>query len=198
MALDAVLLDLGNVLVLHDNALLLRRFASRAGMEGEQLAARLPTDFWDRINRGQLDEAGIRATFERASGAALTPEEFFELWNCHFTLHEAVFPQVEALLGRVRVVLLSNTNAAHMRWVRQRLPLLARFDGLVLSHEVHLAKPDPAIFHEALRLAGAAPGRAAFFDDMPEYVEAATRLGIQGRLFTSAEQFGVQLRALGV
>jgi FMN phosphatase YigB (HAD superfamily) len=198
MALDAVLLDLGNVLVLHDNALLMRRFAARAGMEGEQLASRLPPDFWDRINRGHLDEDGIRAAFERAAGVALTPDEFFELWNCHFTLHEAVFPWVEGLLGRVRVVLLSNTNAAHVRWVRQKLPLLERFDGLVLSHEVHLAKPEPAIYLEALRLARAEPSRAAFFDDVAEYVAAAERQGIHGRVFTTAQNFAAQLAELGL
>ena len=43
-----------------------------------------------------------------------------------------------------------------------------------------------------------APGEAAFFDDLPEYVEAASALGLHGRLFTTAEAFDAQLEALGL
>jgi glucose-1-phosphatase len=198
VTLDAVLLDLGNVLVWHDNAVLLRRFGERGGTTAEALRQALPLDLWDRLNRGVVDEDGLRAEMSRALGVTLARDEFLEMWSCHFTVHQAVLPLVESLVGRVRLVLVSNTNEPHIRWVRARLPLLARFDGLVLSHEVGLAKPDAAIFREALARARAAPDRAAFFDDLPEYVDAANRLGIHGRVFTTAERFRAQLAELGV
>jgi len=198
MSIDALLLDLGNVFVFHDNVALMRAFAARSGISGEALAARLPADFWDRINRGRVDEAGIRREFEKALGVVLDPADFFELWNSHFTIHEALVARVETWVGRVKLVLLSNTNEPHMRWVRPRLPILRRFDALVLSYELGLAKPDRAIFEVALQRAGVPAARAAFFDDVPEYVEAAGALGIQGRVFTTAEAFDRQLRDLGL
>ena len=60
---DAVILDLGNVLVFHDNALLIRRIAARAGggEEAEQrLAEALSGPLSEAINRGALDAEGIR------------------------------------------------------------------------------------------------------------------------------------------
>ena len=90
-----------------------------------------------------------------------------------------MLPLVESLFGRVKVLLLSNTNVHPHRLVRPLLPLLERFDSLVLSYELGLAKPDPAIFAEALRRAGTAAARTAFFDDVEAYVEAARALGIR-------------------
>jgi len=42
------------------------------------------------------------------------------------------------------------------------------------------------------------PARAAFFDDVPGFVEAARALGIHGRLFTDAPRFRAQLAELGL
>jgi FMN phosphatase YigB (HAD superfamily) len=197
-SVDAVLLDMGNVLVFHDNALLHRRLAEHAGIPLSLLESRLPATFWWRSNLGVLDENGIREALSLALGVALTPDAFFELWSCHFRLHEAVFPLVESLVGQVKLALVSNTNAAHMRWVRPRVPLLERFDALVLSHETGVSKPDPHIYREGLRRVGTAAERTAFFDDTVQYVEAANRLGLQGRVFTTADAFREQLRALGL
>ncbi|HEX8436799.1 HAD family phosphatase [Archangium sp.] len=194
----AVILDLGNVLVFHDNALLFRRLGARAGLSLAETEQRLAGAGWTAANRGLLGAEGIRRDVCSALGMDLPAEEFNALWSSHFTLHEAVLPRVEGLVGRVRLVLLSNTNVLHMAWIKPRLPLLGRFDDLVLSCEVGLVKPEPAIYQEALRRARCEPHEAAFFDDVPEYVQAANALGIRGHVFTTAESFDTQLQALGL
>jgi glucose-1-phosphatase len=194
----AVILDLGNVLVFHDNGLLFRRLGARAGLSPVETEQRLSGAGWTAANRGLLGAEGIRRDVCNALGVDLPAEEFNALWSSHFTVHEAVLPRVERLVGRVKLVLLSNTNVLHVAWIKPRLPLLGRFDDLVLSCEVGLVKPEPAIYQEALRRAGCAPHEAAFFDDLPEYVQAANALGIRGHLFTTAQSFNAQLKALGL
>jgi putative hydrolase of the HAD superfamily len=105
---------------------------------------------------------------------------------------------VEGLVGRVKLVLLSNTNVLHAAFLRPKLPVLERFHALVLSCEVGLVKPEPAIYQEALRRAGCDPREVAFFDDLPEFVQAANAVGLRGHLFTTAESFDTQLKALGL
>jgi glucose-1-phosphatase len=109
-----------------------------------------------------------------------------------------VLPLVEALIGRVKLLLLSNTEAFHFEHLRPRLPILSRFHSLVVSHEIGLAKPDAAIFREALRRAGTRPEATAYFDDLPRYVEASRALGIEGRVFTDAAAFLSDLQELGL
>ncbi|MBN1207063.1 MAG: HAD family phosphatase [Myxococcaceae bacterium] len=194
----AVILDLGNVLVFHDNALLFLRLGARAGLPPQEVAQRLTGAGWTAANRGLLDAEGIRREVCGALGVELPMAEFAPLWSSHFTVHEAVLPRVEGLVGRVTLVLLSNTNALHVAYLRPRLPLLQRFDAVLMSCEVGHVKPEPAFFQLALERAGCAPHEAAFFDDLPEYVEAANALGLRGHLFTDAPAFDAQLTALGL
>jgi FMN phosphatase YigB (HAD superfamily) len=193
-----VLLDLGNVLVFHDNALLIRRIAERGGISSAEVEQTLTQPLWDELIRGRVGPEALRSLLSRLVRAELSAAEARDLWSSHFTLNTGVFPYVEPLLGRVKVLLLSNTNAVHMSWIRPRLPLLDRFDGLVLSHEVGMAKPEPGIYREALRRAGVSAAEACFFDDIVEYVDAARALGIRGEVFTTVDAFRRQLAALGL
>jgi FMN phosphatase YigB (HAD superfamily) len=195
-AIHAVLLDLGNVLVFHDNGHLIARLAALGRRPAPEVAAAL-SPLWDACNIGRLAGADLRRAVSAAAGlsAALEPAAFADVWSCHFTVHQEVLPLVEALVGRVKLVLVSNTNADHIAALRPRLPLLDRFDSLVLSHEVGVAKPAPALFAEAVRRAGTTPERALFFDDVAAYVDAARACGLRAELFTDAETFRRQLAA---
>ena len=197
--IDTVLLDLGNVLVFHDNELLFRRFAERAGIGEAEVARRFESELWPPMMLGPpSDEERVRADVNRALGTRFDAADFFALFNSHFTPHEAVMPLVEKLAGRVKLGLLSNTNAVHARFCRERLPVLRRFDALVMSCEVGLVKPDPAIYRTALRRLGSAPESTVFFDDIPTYVQAARSLGMHAEVFTTAAAFERSLTALKV
>lgn len=196
MALRALLLDLGNVLAFHDNQLLFERLAAAFGTTREAMGARLDGGLWDRVNRGQLPGDALRRELVVRLGREVSQADFEALWSCHFTVHDAMVERVERLVGRYRLVLVSNTHDLHVANLRPRLPVLRRFDGLVLSYELGALKPEPAIYLKALQVAGVPPGEAAFFDDVPRYAEAATALGIAGRVFTTAEAFDADLAAL--
>jgi putative hydrolase of the HAD superfamily len=199
-AVDAVLLDLGNVLVFHDDQRLLQRLAELGGgTRTAEAVGKALESVWAPCVLGVLAGSHLRWTVGAAAGATAVDEATFrEAWSCHFRVHEEVLPLVESLLGRVKVLLLSNTNAMHIDFLRPRLPILERFDALVLSHELGIAKPDPAIFAEALRRAGTAPERTAYFDDVAAYTDAARALGLQAHQFTTAAHFREQLAALGL
>ena len=197
---DAILLDLGNVLVFHDDRKLMAALAALGPRSPDEVARAL-APLWDDCYRGRLAGAHLRRAVAGAAGAPggdLDEATFRRVWSCHFTPHTAVLPLVESLVGRVKLFLLSNTNAAHVEHIRPTLPVLDRFDGLVLSYEVGATKPQPAIFDEAVRRAATAPARTAFFDDVEAYVVAARNLGLRGHVFTDAPRFAQQLAALGL
>jgi putative hydrolase of the HAD superfamily len=153
---------------------------------------------WDPCNTGQLAGDALRIAVAGAAGVPLDDDAFATVWSCHFTVHEQVLPLVESLVGRVKLILVSNTNAPHIQALRPRVPVLERFDSLVLSHEIGIAKPHPGIFAEALRRAGTRAHRAVFFDDVAAYVEAARAAGLRAEVFTDAHTFRRQLTSLGL
>lgn len=196
---DAVIFDLGNVLVFHDNELLYRRLAERAGTTPATVRCTLAEpDLFSAINRGLLDADGLRRAVCRALGLDLAPDEFTALWCCHFQVNHAVLPLVERLVGRVRLLLLSNTNVVHTAYLRPRLPLLERFDHLLFSHDLGFVKPEEAFYRAALERAGTRPERTAFFDDVPEFVAAARALGIRAHVFRDLATFTRDLAELGL
>jgi glucose-1-phosphatase len=197
--IELVFLDLGNVLVFHDDLVLCQRLSDYGGAPREVIRQRLLA-LWDPVNRGAIAGEALRRAVCQASGASTVMDAatFDEVWNCYFRIHHEVLPIVERLLGRVKLVLLSNTNEVHWRFVRPLVPLLERFSDRVLSHEVGLAKPDPEIFRAALRRVGLPGQVCAFFDDVPAFVESARSVGIVGQVFTTAARFEEQLAALGL
>lgn len=107
---------------------------------------------------------------------------------------------VRDLHGR-GVPLYAITNFSHEFWP----PFRAReaavfdlFDDILVSGEVRLVKPDPAIYAMALDRFGVAAGEAIFIDDRADNVDAAEAVGIAGHLFTGAASLRADLRARGL
>jgi epoxide hydrolase-like predicted phosphatase len=83
----------------------------------------------------------------------------------------------QARAAGVRVGLLSNS------WGLSAYPweqLASHFDVRIISGEVGLRKPDPAIYQLALDRLEVAAERTAFVDDLPHNVEVAEELGMFG------------------
>jgi GNAT superfamily N-acetyltransferase len=113
-------------------------------------------------------------------------------------------PEIASLLpfwkGRgYRLILASNTNALHADWFKRQFAReLAHFDAQVLSCEVGARKPEPAYFHACVAAAGAAAEQCVFFDDKPEFVEAARALGIPAVVYAADGSFVRALDSVGV
>ena len=93
----------------------------------------------------------------------------------------------------IRTALLSNSWGN--TYPRERLAEL--MDAMVISGEVGLRKPDPAIYRLALeRLGIAEPAAAAFVDDASPNVEGAAALGMHAVLHRDAASTRAALAAL--
>ena len=68
------------------------------------------------------------------------------------------------------------------------------FDDLILSSDVGMVKPQPAIFQLAIDRAGFAPEEIMFIDDSPLNVSAAQQLGLQTHHYTTLKDFRTTLQ----
>jgi HAD superfamily hydrolase (TIGR01509 family) len=95
------------------------------------------------------------------------------------TLHPDTVPFLESLRAKgVRTAFVSNC-ADNTRPHLDAYGLSGLVDHLVLSCEVGVAKPDPAIFEIALARLGVAAQDALFVDDQQRFCDAASGLGIR-------------------
>jgi FMN phosphatase YigB (HAD superfamily) len=197
--IDAVIFDLGNVLAFHDNAKLFAVLAEEFHTTPEKMRERLEgSDIWQRANKGHLPGDALRRALCERLGVEVPRENFERAWSCHFSINDPMVQWVDSLAGRVRLVLLSNTHDLHVSHLRPRLPVLEKFDALVLSCELGLMKPDAEIYRRAIEAARAPAQRAVFFDDVEAYVLAARSAGLHAHVFHSAQEAQRQLAELGL
>ena len=71
---------------------------------------------------------------------------------------------------------LSNWSAETFRGMLDDYPFLKNFDGLLISGEDNLIKPDLAIYELAIKRFDLIPQECVFIDDKIENVEAAKKL----------------------
>lgn len=67
-------------------------------------------------------------------------------------------------------------------------------DGMVISSEEHLIKPDRAIYDRLCQRYGLVPSECLFTDDKPVNVDGAIKAGMHGVVFKDAKQFAAYLQ----
>ena len=104
---------------------------------------------------------------------------------------------VEDLKNRgYRLYGLTNWSAETFPLVKDNYPVFRLLDGIVVSGEEKIAKPDPGIFRILLQRYGLKPEECLFIDDNPGNVSTGESLGIRGLVFTSAAALKSRLAAV--
>ena len=182
LPVDALLFDLGGVVLEIDFGRVFAAWASFSGASAESIAARFRFDGrYEAHERGEIEVLEYFDSLRGSLGINLSDEQFAAGWNDIFV---GEVPGVRSLLrqaaGAVPLYALSNTNQAHARyWRREYREVMRPFRELFLSSELRLRKPAPAVFHDVVRRIDVSPERIAFFDDLAENVEGARAAGLK-------------------
>ena len=181
-----IVFDLGGVLVDLDfkaaiNGLQEAGFANVK----EQLMAFDREGIFQKFELGEITADEFRSAIRENSTVELTDEEVDNLWTA--MLLEVPREKLELILdlrGKYMVYLLSNTNSIHWDYVCKNafnyrgFRVNDYFEETFLSYEMHLAKPDKAIFEKVLEEANLLPEETLFIDDSEANCKAASELGI--------------------
>jgi putative hydrolase of the HAD superfamily len=195
--LRTLFFELGNVLVRFSHERMCEQIGALCGRTGPQIKACLiDTGLqWD-FERGLCDESVFHQRLEAATDRRIPIDELRHAASDIFEPNDEVVSIVRTLKrSGYRLVLLSNTSIAHYEFIRSRWDLLEPFDEFVLSYEVGAIKPEQAIFEAALAAIRCRPEEAFYTDDIPAYVEAGRRHGLDAEIFTTAAALRAHLAA---
>lgn len=81
-----------------------------------------------------------------------------------------------------QIYVLSNASNSFYDYFPDFLPL-DYFDGIVVSCDIHMIKPDIRIYEYLLEKYGLKPEECFFIDDMAANIEGAKRAGMNGAVF---------------
>ncbi|WP_308911662.1 HAD family hydrolase [Pseudokordiimonas caeni] len=200
MRITAVVFDIGNVLVRWDPRLLYSKLIPDAAELDRFLTDIVTLEWHTHHDKGRPFAEGVRILSEQHPDHADLIRAFDERWD------ETIGPVIEgtvALMERLKakgVPLYGLTNFSAEKWVAfaRDYAFVKLFDGVVVSGEERLVKPDPAIFERLASRYGLTPAETLFIDDRDENVRAAEALGFRGHVFTGPEGLEATLAETGL
>jgi 2-haloacid dehalogenase len=195
-----VVFDLGGVLIDWDPRYLYRQLFDDAD-EMESFLAEVTTAEWNAhqdAGRPWVEAIEILVAQHRERRELI--EAFHQRWP--EMLAGEVPGTVDVLADLratgVRLAALSNWSAEMFPVARERFEFLAWFEGIVISGDVGVNKPDPRIFLHLVKQFEIEPAAALFIDDSPANIDAATALGFRAIQFTGATRLRRDLVRFGL
>ena len=156
---------------------------------------------WQDLDRGTITrEEGNATMLENAArvNRVFEVQTVIDEWPTILrTMESTVHTMQKLTAAGYRLYYLTNIPADIMDELRQR-EWFSLFDGGVASCEVHLCKPEPAIYTTLMQTCNLAYDESIFIDDNKVNAQAAYNLGITGILYKNPKSFERALRACGI
>ena len=198
--INTIVFDMGGVLIDFGAELFSRRL--RVTAQEQELLVRyvLRTADWVRLDRGTITEEEVYA-----HACAKLPKELHAAaeyiiyhWNEPIVPIEGTAEIVRELKEKgYTLYLLSNASRRqHEYW--PEIPGSGCFSGKVISADLHLLKPEAAIYQALFDKFDLTPANCIFIDDFPPNIEAAENAGMQGIVFHDAAQLRKELIERGI
>src|SRR3989344_3412391 len=146
----------------------------------------LKDEYIKDADRGMIPEKELMEKLAKLSKT--TPSEIERDWFSRAVINQDVVKEIKRLKKNYKIGLCSNAVSSFLRTILKKNNLEKLFDAIIISSEVKLAKPDQEIYNTVLKALSVEPKDAFMIDDVPEYIEAAEKLGINGLAFKSVEQ----------
>jgi putative hydrolase of the HAD superfamily len=197
----AVILDYGEVLCLRPKTEALQRMATLFGMEperffGEYIPSRGPYD------HGLVTETEYWTSFGEKYGVRADAAMVAQLRSWDTEMWSEVSPEMTQWLERLAeagmvTALLSNMQHDMAAYARKNFAWLKLMRHEILSCEVGLIKPDPAIFQLSIERVGVKPEEILFVDDREANVASAREAGIVAVRFQGVAELAEELKEIG-
>ncbi len=181
-----IIFDWGGVLINLDIQGCVRQF-EEAGIANlnDFLSGIHEADLFHRYERGEITTEEFRKGVRLLAKKTLTDDDIDRIWNS-ILLHipEYKLKLIMELSQSYRIYLLSNTNDLHWKhgasyaFNYEGKDVKQCFTQIFLSHEMHLAKPNPEIFRETIKQAGLVAEETLFIDDSQQNCQAASSVGL--------------------
>ena len=196
-----VVFDIGNVLVAWDPRNLYRRYFEGREDQMEWFLSNVCTPAWNvEQDRGRSFADAVELLVKEHPPELHPMIRAFDR-DWHETISGPIHGSVDILkalkANNVPVFAITNWNQDKFREARERFDFLNSFDGIVVSGDERLLKPDLEIFQVFCARYGVKPEMAVFIDDSMRNVEGARAAGMHALHFTSPETLAGELRELG-
>lgn len=199
-SIDAVVFDLGNVLIQWDRDLLYRKVIPDPERRAWFLEHVTDMTWNEALDRGASFDDFVADLSGRhpdwAEEIAAYRDRWVEMLGPDDPAAVAIMRELKA--SGVGVYALTNWSAETFPFAQERFAWLEEFDGIIVSGREGLLKPEAAIFELLHTRFGLDLERCLFTDDGPGNVDGARAVGMHAEVWTGAEDFRAVLARFGL
>lgn len=197
--IDTIIFDFGGVLVDWNPRYLYRDYFVD-DEKTEWFLSNICTDEWNiEQDRGRLLSEATELLIKEFPDYQKEIEMYYGRWEA--MLKDAIPGTVEILYelkGKYKMYGLTNWSAETFPVALKRFEFFEVFDGILVSGEEKLIKPDVKIFELMMSRFGLKPENSLFIDDNERNVEASKKFGITTIHYENPEDLRKELNELGI
>lgn len=197
--IKTIIFDLGKVIVDYDHMLICEKLSRYSPLKKNKIHEIIfKSGLEPSFDKGLVSPEKFYRCVKNEARLKISINDFRKIWTGIFSLIPGTADILTALKAKYRLLCLSNTNKWHFEHCMEKFPLLALIDDFILSYEIGKIKPEKIIFRKALQKSGALPANCIYIDDVQEFIDEAEKTGINGILFTTAENLRIELQDMNV
>jgi 2-haloacid dehalogenase len=199
--IQAIIFDFGGVLLDWNPRNLYQRYFPDQPQAMEAFLAEIRFNEWNaQQDKGRPFAEGIADLSAQFPHYAHLIQAYYDNWEDSIT--GAINGTVD-ILDRLKqdgrpLYGLSNWSAETFPRVRHDYPFFDWFDDILLSGDVRLNKPDPAIFNLLLNKIGYSAPECILIDDSQSNIDTAKKLGFATVHFASPDHLQTELQRLNL
>lgn len=198
MAIQAVLCDLGGVVIRIDPDRIRDGWAQMSPLPVAEVYAAYPDEVYEQFERDEVTQDEYLRHVRSRLRLDGTDEEIRAAFNDLFLgVEDETLDVLQHLRRRgVLMLALTNTNRTHHRvWSRRFAAELEVFHEVYSSHDLGSRKPEPEVFRQVVDTHDLVGREVLFIDDLPSHVAAARAVGLEGIVFTDAPSLAEQVES---
>jgi len=144
-----------------------------------------------RSNTGEISNEELNKLVAERIGK--TPDEWHQIVEDAEQPNQELLDYIKSLKPNYKIGMLSNAyfGTAKRKFSPEQLAL---FDEVIVSAEVGMIKPDPAIYRYVAEKLGVKPDECVYIDDLEPYVDGARAVGMQAIHYQQLAQMKKELQ----
>ena len=169
-----------------------KRYSKALGISTEKFSETWRS-IWPSFKLGKITESEFWKTFIEKFNAKSEVEDLKRITREGIKPKSDVIKIVEKLRENYTVAMITNNSIEWVDYINRKYKLNEKFDLIINSADVCMAKPDPEIYEFTLKKLNLKPEECIFIDDQERNLRSAKDLGMKTILFESAEKLKFEL-----
>lgn len=194
--IDAIIFDLGGVVLNLDPEKTVNAFADITGLRQSELVEMGNNNFFKQFERGEISSSQFRNNLNELFNLDIENQVMDNAWNAMLLdLPIERLKLIGGLKDKFKTFVLSNTNEIHSKAFDNTVSevtgghrIQEYFEEVYYSYKLGMRKPDTKIFELVITKNNLDCSKTLFIDDTLEHIESANQIGLQTWHLTNQEE----------